>query len=84
MPVVGDSAPTLSKQIRTKPSRNCVPTWFHVRLGAGLWDVVKGTGGCVKSSPRKEVQGGIARSRQDLAILMVGGQACPSSSLLWA
>ena len=48
---------------------------FHVRLGAGLSDVVKGRGGCAKISSRTRLEGGSARSRRDPAIPMVEDSA---------
>ena len=48
-------------------------TWFHVRMGAGSLDVVKGRKGRAKTSPWKELEVGIARSRRDLTISGVGG-----------
>ena len=48
-------------------------TWFHVRMGAGSLDVVKGRRGRPKTSPWKELEGGIARSHRDLTISEVRG-----------
>ena len=84
IPIIGVRAAPMSPQIRAIPSRNCGACWFHVRLGAGSRVVVKERGGCAKSSPRKELGGGIGRSRRDLTIPMVGGQACPSRFLCCA
>ena len=53
-------------------------TWFHVRMGAGSLDVVKGRRGRAKTSLWKELEGGIARSHRDLTIH--GVKCCAS---LW-
>ena len=51
-----------------KTFENLWDTWFHVRLGAGLRDVVKERGGCAQTSQRTQLEGGIASSRRDLTL----------------
>ena len=51
-----------------KTFENLWDAWFHVRLGAGLRDVVKERGGCAQTSQRTQLEGGIASSRRDLTL----------------